>query len=347
MEDFAAKQEQWNLRLTACWWGLLFVLAFGIMIWVAHNKDIVIADGTAEANYTGDSVESGTEIPIQIKAAEGTGGSFYIAFSDGMKTENVRVENRYLSKELHLTIMGQDKNLMSNVYIEGDTVFIEQAHWNYQRGDIQICLQMDGIYEYRVSMDGSRLKIEKKFPRDLYRRLVVVDPTAISGTWEESSVLKEIAENLGKDYTWDQIRIYNTDSEKDVLTPEQKAEFANALGADLYIGLGFDTESLPETYGISGMYNGAYYIPEFGNQTLADCLTRNVAMAVSNRAIGLENTEKNELLQLLKMPAAIVRLGCLNHEKERKLVENPLYQKKLEQGIADAIKEADKDYESN
>ena len=74
-----------------------------------------------------------------------------------------------------------------------------------------------------------------------------------------------------------QVKVYLTRTEDIDVTKEARRQFADWVGADLYleIGLSSDPENT-SVYGISGEYNDEYYIPEFGNLQWADCVTRQV-----------------------------------------------------------------------
>lgn len=98
-------------------------------------------------------------------------------------------------------------------------------------------------------------------------------------------------------------------------------------------------EEHPEKYGIQGIYNENYFIPEFGNAQMADVLTRNVTIAAGNRAIGLLPASEKSVLQEIRIPAAQVNLGYLTNEQERTLLGQEKYQEKLAEGLANAILE--------
>lgn len=86
-------------------------------------------------------------------------------------------------------------------------------------------------------------------------------------------------------------------------------------------------------------YNDEYYRLDFGNVQWADCVTRQVTVASSNRAIGLFPAEEDDILWQLKIPAARISLGYVTNSSERQLLEQESYQKKLAEGIAEAISE--------
>lgn len=90
-----------------------------------------------------------------------------------------------------------------------------------------------------------------------------------------------------------QVKVYLTRTEDTDVTKEARRQFADWVGADLYLEIGLSSD--PEdasVYGISGEYNDEYYIPEFGNLQWADCVTRQVTVAASNRAVGLSRQQR-------------------------------------------------------
>ena len=62
-------------------------------------------------------------------------------------------------------------------------------------------------------------------------------------------------------------------------------------------------------------------------------------MAASNRAVGLFPAEEEDILQKIEIPAARIALGYVTNDTERQLLMQDSYQKKLAEGIAEAINE--------
>ena len=62
-------------------------------------------------------------------------------------------------------------------------------------------------------------------------------------------------------------------------------------------------------------------------------------MAASNRAVGVVPAADGDVLWDLTIPAARISLGYVTNSNERQLLEQDSYQKKLAEGIAEAINE--------
>lgn len=127
-----------------------------------------------------------------------------------------------------------------------------------------------------------------------------------------------------------QVKVYLTRTEDIDVTKEARRQFADWVGADLYleIGLSSDPENT-SVYGISGEYNDEYYIPEFGNLQWADCVTRQVTVAASNRAVGLFPATEEDVLWEIAIPSARISLGYVTNAAERQLLIQEDYQKSL------------------
>ena len=193
----------------------------------------------------------------------------------------------------------------------------------------------------------STLKIDFVNPRESYDRIVVLDPVgggrdrgvADSGC-EEKNIALEVARQTAQLLEGSMVKIYLTRTEDTEVAQEVRRSFADWVDADLYLEIGLSADDAQEsTYGIRAEYNDEYYLPDFGNVQWADCVTRQVTVASSNRAIGLFPAEEDDILWRLKIPAARISLGYVTNSSERQLLEQESYQKKLAEGIAEAISE--------
>ena len=64
---------------------------------------------------------------------------------------------------------------------------------------------------------------------------------------------------------------------------------------------------------------------------------KEVTVAASNRAVGVVPASDGDVLWDLTIPAARISLGYVTNSSERQLLEQDSYQKKLAEGIAEAI----------
>lgn len=322
-----------EMQFTFIWWLLLFSVLLGVMYYVASHKTIVIADGGHVAEKK--------EIPMTVAEHKVLGmdntnpGSnlLQIPLPEGISAEQVSVENRYFEKELDIFIKGAKEAYYENTQVRGDLDFVEASYYEKISGGVLLRIQMTGVYEFQNSMGNGELQVQRCNLRDCYEMLVIIDAA------KESEVLAAVVRKLQDNLSNSEIKLLVARSgEKDI--PENEIlEFVDAAAPDFYIRLKLSESEDASQYGISGFYNDSYFIPEHGNVWLADILTRNVTIACGNRAVGLIAVDEENILKMLRIPAAEVSLGYLSNEKENSLLQQDFYQEKLSKGILDALEE--------
>lgn len=339
-----AEGEKFNWRLTAVWWIVLFVGAMCLMMITAANKTIVIADSASGEQASGAEGIVVTQ-EISLEETESEAGVFLIPLESDTKAGNVVVENSYLDRELRVFIGGADAQFYTSHSVQGDVSPIVKAVSKAQKSGVLLCLQVDSVYEFQTSMDGDVLKIKANKPKDLYSMVVVVDPeecvipvAAPEGEMQEELTLA-VCRLLAEQWNQENVKLYFTRKAERAATDAERVDLVEDTEADIYIGLAVAEDEDASKYGIRGRYNQEYFIPEFGNVELADILTRNVTIAVDNRAIGLWGTEEDSVLNGLQIPAACVELGYTSNAQESELLAQEGYRQKLAAGVAEAVRE--------
>ena len=265
----------------------------------------------------------------------------------GTKAENVVVENHYMERELWIYVQNGRKSFYREHQLTGDFSLVGNGICEAQNEGVLLRLSMKEILEYHSTLEEGTLKIDFVNPRESYDRIVVLEPVgggrdrgvADSGC-EEKNIALEVARQTAQLLEGSMVKIYLTRTEDTEVAQEVRRSFADWVDADLYLEIGLSADDAQEsTYGIRAEYNDEYYLPDFGNVQWADCVTRQVTVASSNRAIGLFPAEEDDILWQLKIPAARISLGYVTNSSERQLLEQESYQKKLAEGIAEAISE--------
>ncbi len=342
-----AEGEKFNWRLTAVWWLFLLAGAMYFMLVTASEKTIVIADSSNGEETAGEYYAVRQELALE--AAESEEGVFFVPLEKNTKAGNVVVENSYLDRELRIFIGGAQEQFYKKCVVQGDVASIVKADSETQRSGILIRLQMDSVYEFQTSMEGEQLKIQTNKPQDLYSMVVVADPAEcglmVSSKENETEELTlSVCSLLMEQWDVEGVKLYFTRTAERTATDEERKALADAVGADIYIRLDVAEDEDSALYGIRGQYNQEYFIPNFGNVELADILTRNVTVAVGNRAVGLSGADYDSILYKLEIPAASVELGYTSNEKESSLMVQEAYRKKLADGVKEAVKEVYTNY---
>ncbi len=330
-----------NMLITLIIWMIFGGVCIYAMLFTASHKVIVIADAAKEPGGLNENIEQMTTkeqgIPLILQEDKTVGNSLQIPLEKGIKAENVVMENRYMDKEMWVYIFGAETSFYDKNALGGDISPIEEGYFEQQKEGIILKLKMREVYEYRSILENDTLTIAYSYPKDIYRQIVVID-NVYEGVGKNTVL--QVARALQEKFERPEVKLYFTGLEDAAVSEKKRMELVENVGADLYLGLCVSSdEKKPQTYGIQSYYNEEYYIPDFGNVDFADVVTRNVTIAVKNRALGLIAAGEDNILQQLKIPAARLSLGYMTNVREQSLLKQESYQKKLAEGIENAIME--------
>lgn len=321
-------------------WALLSICCMAVMLTVASRKTIVIADTaqnvTEMSAETTEPEEIVTESELLMHKSFGVTGQFFVALPKGTRAENVVMENRYIEKELWLHISKAAPEIQDDCQITGDITPILQGRQENQKQEFILKLSMDRIYEYRSTLENDVLSISWAKPDEMYETVVVLCP--MDAVSEAGDTATKVAKLVQDNIRQENVKIYIARDEGGMLTDREVLEFVSEVGANMYVGLRMDDYvGNPDLYGIRGIYNEEYYIPDLGNPEVANVMTAEVTMAANNRAVGLFLADKTSVLRLFSIPSCEVSLGNLANEKECYLLQQDTYREKLAQGIINGI----------
>lgn len=326
-----------NMRKTCVVWTFFCMSCMVVMLFVASNKSIVIADAAQTVEEVSKKTEDThvVETLLEIRKDYGVQDYFCIILPKGIKAENVIMENRYSEKELWIRIVGPygiDTDLFS---VKGDVSIVLQGRKETKENEIILKLQMSQIYEYVSTLDGEVLTITWQEPKEIYETIFLIDPLPLLN--KHTEILLQVTKKVQEKFTDDKVKLYFTGWDGKELSIEQKLWMLEELKADAYIGLTISQEEETEEYGIFGYYNEDFYIPDFGNSNLADQLVREITISTSNRARGLYPAEEDSILKLMRIPATEISLGFSSNAQEAYLLGQESYQEKIAVGIVNAL----------
>lgn len=346
------QQKQMWITLSV---GVIYgIAAMWIMLYAAMHRVVTIEDvGQGQIFAENTQTNGNDEYRIWknlVLAPESTQEKdIVIPLEPEMKAENVTIENHYMNKEIWIGFDGLDKNFFTVNKIAGNLASVESAVYGKQNGLVWVKFKMDSIYECKSILEDGHLCIELHSPKEVYETVVIVDPLCEEETTEENKermTAKEITMDIAKRLeekmkAVDSVRVYYMGMDGENPTVEERRLIMEETGADFYIGIQLNTSEDTSLYGIETIYNSTYFIPGFGNVELADSLTKNVTIQVSDRANGLtEAGQEDMIVQKATIPAVILKAGYLSNEKEAALLNIPEYRDKIAEGIFLTIQEA-------
>jgi len=342
------KKGQKNKKRSVLKKCLLPVLVLIVVLLIdACEKKLVEVDDSQKQIAVNEQAYEEIELgKLLLENNGGTKGQFRIPLETDILEDRIILENRDEDRELWVYIPVGDTSFYGTNAIEGDIAEIVDNCYTTNGSQIILKLKMKSIWEYQSIVENDSLQITMLHPKEVYEQIVVVDPIGggsecgiTEDGYSEKDLAGQVARLLEEKIKEPGIKLYFTRT-RDVEVPaEERLQLVQDVDADLYLRLGVSQAEDEDVYGIQTFYNEEYVIPEFGNTQWADLVTRKVTTLASNKALGLLPAEEGSLLQSIKTPAAQINLGFMSNPQECLLMQQESYQKKLAQGIAEAILE--------
>ena len=349
METKQRNFEKENMVITLVLWIMLCGISMTAMLYLSAHKAIVIADVTQDQDHVelnASSIQEGQE--LKMLQTQSGGGVFEILLPTDVRAENVVMENRYMDRQLWIHIQCDDTEIFEANPVSGDISSILDGRYEVQPDGVLLKFAMDGIKEYRSTMEGNKLRVEGFQPKELYSFIVVLDPAgggSENGMWgygyKEKELTLQIARQVQRSFDLSEVKLYLTRTDDVEVPREDRINLVKEVEADLYIRVSAAENSEDEgKYGIQCYYNEDFFIPDFGNVELADIATKAVTIASSNRAVGLIPVEQESILREINIPAVQLSVGYLSNDQERNLLRQEDYRQKVAEGILNAIEES-------
>ena len=337
------------MKRTAVLVCLFSVMALGLIIGLSTTKLVTITEvAQDEVVGTGNTVVPQTSSADSENAlafdTETATDYLCIPLPEGSKAEEITIENHYMDQELYVLIRNVQKSFYAEHALVGNRTGIEAGFYHETEDGVALIFTLTQVYEYRTVFENNELYISFLNPREIYNRIVVIDPSCGGpdrGSVENGVVEKEltlqIARKLKEKLDESGIKAYYTRMDDVNPAAKQRVTLANEVKADMYIAISVDRREEEEVYGVSTIYNDQYFIPGFGSVELADLLEKELASEIKTKALGLEKASGESKLRYATVPAAEVRVGCLSNKQEVILLKREDYIEKIANGIYNAI----------
>lgn len=354
-------QQNQLMKITAIYTVLFAVCVFVVIFYYSANNianieevppaDIVQSTETAIQESPDNKAEIiRDENSIIFEQNDQEMNYFCIPLHESVKAESVMIENHYMDKELWVSIRQPEtdddyEDFYRTQGVYGNRKAVSEGHFESKDGTFWLKFKLNDIYEYHSIFEDSKLYVEFVSPKEVYDRIVVIDPAyggdvtgAVSGELEGKDVTLSIARALKEKLDKTDIKVYYTRMDDSNPSDENRIDLTNAVKADLMIRIEVNENEDTKIYGTEAVYNGKFFIPGFGSPELADLLERNVATQISGKANGLvDSTDEDVVINSATVPAAAIRVGYVSNGQEAILLNREDYINKIAEGIFMAI----------
>ena len=329
---------------------VFFIVSFSLMLYLSSHKVITVTDVAQdevreETTVKKEMPENGGEQNLTFLIGEADTSYLRIPLPEGCKADDIVIENHYMDKELWLLIPKAEEKFYVDNAISGNREAIKQGSFEFSEEGSRLKFQLTGIYECRTILENGNLYISFLSPRELYDKIVVIDPVCggadagyAEGNTLEKDIALQIARKLKEKLDGSDIKAYYTRMDDVNPSEQNRIGLANETKADMFIGIGVNAGEDSSIYGTETVYNGDYFIPGFGSVELADFLEKEVVTSIKGKALGLtEATESDYTIRNATVPAALIRVGYITNKQEATLLVRDEYVDKIATGIYRAI----------
>ena len=327
---------------TCFFWVLLFALCMGACIYYSVTKPIVITSANVRDTELFDLDKA---IPLSVTDTVGAGRIVFNVPS-GVQASDIVTENLYNERKFLIHINTESNSYYGSMTdagvivdfgrISGDTGLVKNVSVVYDKAGALLVFEMTRISEYSLTMDENTVTMEAVDPGMLYSYVAVIDPGDVS---EAAGVCADVADRCAQLLYQDGIRVYLTDPSLEEGEGVSPAQLMEETGADIYIALDVSHDGAAY-HGIRTYYDPLYYIPGFGSIELSENCLKNTAIAVSNRALGINEAPEGSVLYDINAPATLMIIGNADNPDEYALLTEDSYRDKLAGGIYEAVMEA-------
>ena len=329
---------------------VFFVFSMMAIFYLSSHKVIMVTEVAQdevkeETTVKKEMTEKNGGQNLTFQIGESNTSYLRIPLPEGCKAGEIVIENHYMDRELWLLIPKAEESFYADNAISGNRETIKQGSYEFAQEGCRLKFQLNGIYECQTIMEDNNLYISFLSPRELYDKIVVIDPAcggvdagyAVGNTLEKEITL-QIARKLKEKLDGSDIKAYYTRMDDVNPADKDRIALANDIKADMYIGISVNAGDDSAVYGTETVYNGDYFIPGFGSVELADCLEREVVTSIKGKALGLtESTQEDYAIRNATIPAANIRVGYVTNKQEATLLMREEYIDKIATGIYNAI----------
>lgn len=335
-----------------------FLISMSGMLVYANEKAIVIAEVSGEQLLKQNELVQGTQkhrlqeprsfvfdvdgVTVDSKV----GDRLCIPLENGVKAENVVIENRYMDEELRITIVGGNVAFYNTQAVYGDITGIEAGTYEENALGVLMKFKLTDIFECKSVLEGGRLYIDFVAPSEVYDKIIVIDP--IYGFledgneeiwWQEKDIVLDVAKRLKNKLDATDIKAYFTRLDDAEISEKAGLELVQKVNGDFILSIGVSQDVSDGTkYGTEVVYNSNFFTPKLSSVELADVTLRQVVTHISGRGNGLFTATENEtVIWNAQVPAIYLKVGYLSNEQEAQLLAREDYREKIAEGIYQAI----------
>lgn len=335
-------------RIIGCFSGLVAFLCMCFMISLKNEGSTPVQNQPQQTQYETQQEtqqETQTEVRETFRLDE---SKLNIELPEELTEQDIQISNDYVNHTISIRFAKAAEHYLEEYDILGSRSHVENLTY-YEEGVLEINLDM--ACEIFYSFEENYLCMEIKDLHEVYEKIVVIDaghggsqPGAVEDEVCEKSLNLEIVQKLKAlldDVDEKKLKVFYTRLEDSDVSLQARVNMANQLNADLFISV-HNNAAPDESY---YHYNGTMVLysqrqSEDQSRRLAQICLENVIGSCGSGNEGLVEGDEIYIIRKSKVPVALIEVGYMTNAEEFEKLCNSEYQRKVAQGIYNAIMQA-------
>lgn len=263
---------------------------------------------------------------------------------------NIKVQNYVLKKKIKLIYTSFEPISFTNIIINSEgTIKDKQVSYTHseKQYEAEIEFSLNEGYEAEVYQDAGSIYIGFYEPKDLYKKVIILDAGhggIDSGTFAVDkehmekrinlSVTKKIKEKLDQ---FEDVKVYMTRESDIHLSPEDRIEMINSVKADYCISIHCNSADNLEASGVEVLYSEKSKDGTIKSKNLANILLKGIIGTTKQVNRGLLKGDNIYIMRKSNIPIALVEIGFISNKNEFSYLIKDENQDTIAEAIVEAI----------
>lgn len=275
-----------------------------------------------------------------------------IALPSGLDTSEIEDEDNYFSGNFTITLPGDLRSHFNSKPIKYDANKVSNVNISLNdSGDTVLTFYTTKLYAYRLTVSKSQIKIAIDRAKNLYSKVVVIDPghgghddgtTSQNKIYKEKNVVLSIGYTYFRNYLNDEdLKVYWTRKGDTYPTLYERAAFPKKVDADIFISVHMNSFPKATPKGTEVFYSTRNNILQpngLSSYTMASMFLKNITSTFSTFNRGVK-TAAYVVTNMNTVPAVLLEYGFLSNEDDLAKFSKLENQDKAAEVLYDTIEE--------
>ena len=275
-----------------------------------------------------------------------------IALPSGLDTSEIEDEDNYFSGNFTITLPGDLRSHFNSKPIKYDANKVSNVNISLDdSGDTVLTFYTTKLYAYRLTVSKSQIKVAIDRAKNLYSKVVVIDPghgghddgtTSQNKIYKEKNVVLSIGYTYFRNYLNDEdLKVYWTRKDDTYPTLYERAAFPKKVDADIFISVHMNSFPKATPKGTEVFYSTRNNILQpngLSSYTMASMFLKNITSTFSTFNRGVK-TAAYVVTNMNTVPAVLLEYGFLSNKDDLEKFSKLENQDKAAEVLYDTIEE--------